>query len=403
MDIIVPQEQSFTFSPEDLPTLTQILGHYNIRGHYIDHEHCTCTLPRPYVGRITLPSRTISIKPAQRGVSLRHVIRLYFFVYNNRKKASVFNDLYDLDKSHFEMDIAHAYSEELKNIVRKGLSSKYREKDVLSNYVVGKIDFIKTYYNLKAGATTPISSVSDDITLETPMNIILAAALWKIKNQIDMGDFIFLAGKLPWARSGNLDFLINNVCFDRNTEFCRRAFDMAIMILREVYYSELGGKSRSESFLINYDILFEDFIAVILLNLSKTTGFSQWEEDRKYGAFFEDGRSRDKNYKPDILYRFERKTTTAYGVLDAKNKMPDVFQNPDVYQMLFYSNILKTQRSILIYPSTYDRESVELQVYLEGGMTAKIRAVFINIAASNNEQFAGSVFKFAKSINDALN
>lgn len=403
MEYNIQQGQPFSFDSSDAEILRKILERYGIGLDALDSVQNVCILSRPYVGIIRLPSRTIIISPAQLDVTLNHVTRIYFFVKNILKGTSINDVLYDIDSTYFEIDFSAEYCRELKDVVRKGLPSKYKEVEVRSKYFTGRVDYIKTIMNIKMLSHSPVVSFKDDINLENPLNIVLSTALWKIKKSIDYRDFIFLAGKLPWVQAANIETYIDNVSFDRSNSYCRRAYDIAVMIIKEMFFVEKGSRIIGESFLVSYDKLFEDFVSLILIHLSGSVNFVKWEQAEEYGMYIENNIKYPKSYHPDMLYGVTSKTPPrALAVLDAKNKLPHIYSNEDVYQMLFYGNILDASRLLLIYPSTYYRNQIELNVRLKNDKEVKVRAVFINIVEESHAGFLKSIRRFSGDVKMAL-
>lgn len=100
------------------------------------------------------------------------------------------------------------------------------------------------------------------------------------------------------------------------------------------------------------------------------------------------------------MYNY-RKTLTrgkCTCVIDMKNKTSSPFSNADVYQMCFYSSMLKTNKVILCYPSSEPKESLVLNLSNEGILLSKINAVYINLAGNSAAEFKNNIYSFIKKI-----
>ena len=77
------------------------------------------------------------------------------------------------------------------------------------------------------------------------------------------------------------------------------------MIIDQLSYSDTGSQVGTDSFLINFDRLFEDFVAKILKEIPDKKEFSTWASKRKLADVYDSaGNSEEREYQPDIVYRF---------------------------------------------------------------------------------------------------
>lgn len=355
-------------------------------------------LPESYVGYINLPYRKVIIMPRHTGVDLRHVIRMYYFV-NGAGNLSLEDPIYDLDNSSEIIDISKIFIKELMHVIRQGLPSSYAEIHENTPYLKGKINIHPTNYNIKLKKKNVFNCTYDNLTLNNPINAQLSAALDKVSElQCGMEINFLKRHFVEIKRKLSIDFL-KPVNIDKKTAYCRKAIDLAHLILNELFFSDIGDKSHGDGFLINYDRLFEDFIKIILVSHSNDSKFTFWSESRKYGKYLMSNKLYEKKYLPDLLYNFsDRIPYKTTAILDAKNKTSEPFKNQDVFQMLFYASILNSSKVILCYPSIIAKPIAMLQIDSDDLKLSTIYASFINITGESSIQFSRDIHMFISDI-----
>lgn len=391
------QGQPFLFEPEERTILDDLFARIGINiADGLEIVSNVCQLPPRKVGVIRLPTRTVIVEPRHQGVTLKHVLRMYYFVGNSFSFDNPNSPDYDLDNDLYDIDLSTPFVRELKNVVRKGVPSNYIEVSKELSYVKGRIDPLKTEFNLIKGKINPIAVLFEELTIDNKLNKILAAALWKLRPKIwekSPADFAFLAASLPYCGAEEGKNYLDEIVLNRNNNYCRKALDLARMILKELYFSDAGNRSKGEAFLIDYDLLFEEFVRAALKN--RDAKFSNWSSFRQFASFQDGSREVSRSYKPDILYELsEGIRPTAAAIIDAKNKMPDIFSNSDIYQMLFYANMLEARKRILVYPSLETKPAIRLKVANANDEEITIYAVFINVASAKASLFAKDITDF---------
>jgi 5-methylcytosine-specific restriction enzyme subunit McrC len=174
------------------------------------------------------------------------------------------------------------------------------------------------------------------------------------------------------------------------------------MIIDQLSYSDKGSSVGTDSFLINFDRLFEDFVAKVLKEIPERKEFSTWDNKRKFADVIGvSGKYDEREYQPDIIFRYVAEDEkydympSAFAVLDVKNKAYDQFKNADIYQMLTYTKLLHGQKSLLLYPSFYKRLPEQLSLEASIFEPSTISACFVNIADETGNDFLDSIHWFA--------
>ena len=160
------------------------------------------------------------------------------------------------------------------------------------------------------------------------------------------------------SKVSNGSELLSKINFNSNTSRFRNTLTYAAMIIDQLSYNDDGLAAGGYGFLINFDRLFEEFVAKILKEVPEKREFSTWKGKRNFAdVICNKIKQGEREYQPDILYRFIEEdeqyeyAPSAYAVLDVKNKAYNQFKNADVYQILTYSKLLHSKKAVLLYPS----------------------------------------------------
>lgn len=383
------QGQPIFIYDDEIQFIKGFLKKRGITQNSFDEEQNILNLSRSYVGFIKTPHRTILLEPKHNGISLSHVMRIYYFVYGNLDNLN--DDIYDLQPSDYYLNLTSLYVKELESICRRGLPVEYVHINEINKYVRGSLNLTNTYRNVILKKREPFDCFVDELTLNNSLNKVLAGAFMKIRDNITADTSInHIVKHLNLINYQNAVYELNKVTIDRKNSYCKFAYILARLILTETYFNNLSGDSIGECFLINFDKLFEDFIKKLVIFYSNDFGFSFWNEPKEYGFY----RGTTKKYQPDILYKYKPKDNTCYAIIDVKNKPSSIFTNADVFQMLFYSGSLYSRKLILCYPSLDYQTPEVLKITTDGFFTDKIYSVFINVAEDSREGFRKSINQF---------
>lgn len=389
---IIRQGHSIYVYDDEIPFIERTLEEKNISKNSLDKEQNILNLNTSYVGFIKTNRRFIEIKPKHEHIKLNHILRMYFFV--NGTFTNFDDEIFDISSHTFNFDLTSLFLKELEFVIKRGLPTEYISSQENMKYARGKVDYTKTYKNILMEKKEPFVTEVDELSLETSLNRTLKAALEKVKNYVDDKKTLSnLEKHLSNVSDTYTSLDLKNVIINTKNYFCKNVFLYAKLILEESHYDSVGDIG-GQSFLINSDLLFEQFIKKILFSLTNDKYFIDWNNKQEYGVY----NNITKTYNPDILYKYIVSEKKALGIIDVKNKFSNIYINADVYQMLFYSGMLSSQKIILCYPSAYYRDSEVLEVYSDNFITKNIYAVFINICEESKGSFIESINRFIDDI-----
>lgn len=335
---------------------------------------------------------------------------MYLYTYGYR--ISEEGSILDVSGYSQDLDIANLYFESLRKNIQIGIIRTYETQKQKVQHLTGKVDLTTTYLDYLKGKHKYVTTKNSVLSLNNEFNSLIVAALNKLMQIEKYANeakkykdyFLGVEGQVEQGKS-----CLQKIVFNNNTSRYRKTLLYAAMIVDQLDYHDVGHSIGTESFIINFDRLFEDFIVKILKEVPKKRGFSTWRGTEKFGKVIAHDYLYDyREYKPDILYCFKEEdeeynfTPSAYAVLDVKNKAYGLYRNADIYQICMYAKLLHSQKAILLYPSFANRESDYLQLDSEIFSPDIIDACYINIAAEDGNDFLESINIFVKNVEDII-
>lgn len=367
-------------------------------------------LSKSLVGYISTPLRKINLKPKYREVSLEHVLRLYYFVYGYSSNED--DAMLDMNTSTQFTNLIPKFINLLTDNISIGILQDYNFHYDHLRYIRGNVNYKQTYINSISKKKYPVYTNHSSLSLDNSINKIIVAALRKIS---EISNFFSISNEILsyFDNISNISTtaqeIFETIEFNSNTKRYEKVTLLGAMIYDNLFFDSSLGHSGGESFIVNYDILFEKFVRKILVTMTKQHDFSVWQAGKIFANIHLDSISYDQRiYQPDILFRFNPSDQkygyipTAYGVIDVKNKAYSHFKNADIYQMMTYSSLLCSEKNILIYPSFFRKEPVKLTIDTEELRTPEVVAVFINIIGKSAQSFKKDIDILIRDIYEVL-
>ena len=365
-------------------------------------EQSVIVLSKSLVGVIATPIRKIEIKPKFKEVSVNHGMRLYLYIegYNN----SLDDELLDITNSSNFNGISEQFLSSLKQLLSRGLPKEYVLYDEKSSYWKGHVNVVSSIKNSKLLRSNPVTTRYAHLTIDNSVNILIKAALRKLtKNSSNI-----LAKRLLTYYEGVSDSegsgeqLYVKIVFNTKNSYLKKICFWAKMILDELFIDTIPGNIGGESFLINFDMLFESFVRKIAIQIPEKN-FSLWKQPRKMGEISLEGNNiGNRIFLPDLLYKESTSEISndfkdeAYGVIDVKNKAYNQFKPADIYQISMYASLLNAKVALLVYPAFYERGNEVMFIDYKFAPIKYVSAVFVNIISNDSDIFLKSIELFKK-------
>lgn len=395
-NIITVQDGEYAFFEE-------FTKKYGIAWSFEEKNSGILPLSKSYVGYITTPMRIISLKPKYHEIGFEHIIRMYLYVYGYSPTDSA--SILDVSNSETSADVADMFINNLRKNIREGIIRTYERKEIRTTTLKGRVDYTRTYLDARMMKRKYVSTKVSSLSVSNDVNALIISALKKLRH---VKKYMAVASELSMYFDGANENVINgssvleSIIFNSNTARYRRTLTYAAMIIDQLSYSDKGAAVGTDSFIINFDRLFEDFVAKVLKEIPEKKEFSTWANTRKYAEVLDNlGKYDEREYQPDIIYRFVEEDEqydympSAYAVLDVKNKAYGQFKNADIYQILTYIRLLHSQKAVLLYPSFHKKKPETLSLEPSIFSPSTISACFVNIADESGTAFLDSIHWFA--------
>lgn len=219
------QGHSIYIFDDEIQFIEELLEVKRIKKENLDKNQNILNLSGSYVGFIKTNRRIIEIEPKSDEVSLKHILRMYFFVNGSFHN---FNDeIFSLTSNVFDLSLVSIFLNELEKIIQKGLPTEYVTFSQDLKFASGKINYAKSYKNILLKNEEAFSTEKDELSLETSLNRTLKAAFNKIKKVTDQKDILSTISKRLSSVSNNYrETDLQNVVINTKNYYCKNAFCM---------------------------------------------------------------------------------------------------------------------------------------------------------------------------------
>ena len=396
--------------PDEIEFFTRFLEKNGIIWKSEQKEASIIALSKSLTGYIKTPRRMINIEPKYKEITIDHILRLYNYVYSYNDVQD--DELLDINESTQSQNIINSFLKKLQENISIGILQEYFPTEQRTNFLRGNVDFISTYKNSLKLRKRPVVTEVYTLSPNVDVNRLIVGALQIIsqlgQNSSKALEFLGYYEGVDSITVNASEFLSSIEFNSKNIRYKKVASEAA-MIIDSLYYDGLKGNVGGESFIINFDMLFEKFVRKILLEMTEERNFSIWKEPKLFGTEYLNGLVLgNKVFQPDILYKYNPEDEdrdyqpTAVAVLDVKNKANGVFKNADIYQVLIYNQLLYAKKSILIYPSFLYKSSTTFTIENSLIPVPDIYSVFIDIAGPDAESFKRAINTLIEDILEIL-
>ena len=314
----------------------------------VDREGAHLLRPSSWVGAVNIGDRSVIVRPK---IPVDRVMFLMTYALDPRHWR---NEAIDLTPDSDVLEaVALAFSRRTQRAIHRGLLRGYRrEEDALST-VRGQIRFADQI-GRRYGLTLPIEVAYDEYTEDIEHNRLLKTALHRlshaqIRSMTVRQELRRLRSAFDMVRLGAYRRgVVPAIRYTRLDEHYRPAVELARLIIENSSLELFGGKVSGASFLIDMNVVFEQFLYVALgeaLNLTR----DRWQHQARLKL----DKGGSINMEPDLSWWASRPSggTLPRFVGDAKYKKLDTpgFRHADIYQMLAYCTAADLPSGLLIY------------------------------------------------------
>ncbi len=299
--------------------------------------------PGSIVGAVEIDGLSVLIRPK---IGIPQLLHLACYAIGKVRFRR--EDFYFSEEHALPDVLAMALAHQARRAFARGLLHGYRVEEEALHTVRGRIRFDEQIRR-RFGIPLPVEVRYDDFTDDILMNQLVKTAAYRLvdmrlrssKARIGMG---WIAGMLDGVSLR--EFPPNdvpNVPFDRLNKHYTNVVELSRLILRHSAFQSSRGAVRASGFLVDMNVLFQEFVTVALreaLGLSERTFGEHWISPLDEGNRL--------HLRPDLVWR-DGSSCVFVGDAKYKNITDKTVPESDIYQMLAYVTALNLQGGMLIY------------------------------------------------------
>ena len=307
--------------------------------------------PSSKVGAVEFDDLSVLIQPK---IGIPQLLSLACYAIG---KVKFKEEKFKFPEEHSLPDVlALALAHHARMAFASGLLHGYRVEEEALHTVRGRIRFDEQMRR-RFGIPLPVEVRYDDFTDDILENRLVKAAAYRLtrmrlrslKARVGMG---WIAGMLDNVSLHEFQPKdVPEVRFDQLNEHYRRVVELSRLILRHSEFQSSRGAVRASGFLVNMNVLFQEFLTVAL---RETLGVSEntFRSDKKIPRVTLDQAGSIK-LEPDLSW-WESGKCNFVGDAKYKDITERAVPESDVYQMLAYVTALNLRGGMLIYAGEAD-------------------------------------------------
>jgi len=301
--------------------------------------------------------------------------------------SKVFNDAnLNLEQMSLYEIFINLYTQEVRNLVKKGLKSTYYSEETNSNFYKGKLA-LNEHIRKNIVHRDRFYVSFDEFGLNSAENKLIKATLLKLMKISSSSENIrgmrqLLTNFELINASINYDKDFNKVIINRNNKEYEVLMQWSKVFLLNRSFTTFSGNSSGRALLFPMEKVFEAYVGRSLKKALADTNWNVSLQDRGYYLF-----ERKFALKPDIV--IERNDTSRKIILDTKWKA--LYNNPrsnygivqaDMYQMYAYAKKYNTNEIWMLYPINDEMINVE-NVEFKSDDNVVVKVFFVDVSNIN--------------------
>jgi 5-methylcytosine-specific restriction enzyme subunit McrC len=340
-------------------------------------------------GLVCLPALVIEVRPK---VSMSSVLFLVSYGCESVRWFDQFTELAH-EPDLVEM-LATMLARMVQHATRRGLLNGYQCEDESLPAPRGRILFDEQIRR-RAGITPPVEIRHDVFTSDIVENRLLLAALitmgriphrsGKTKRELSRAQRLFGAVRQVQFQSA----AVPEVVFTRLNHHYQSVVTLARILLRSASLDLGGGGVRGSAFLIDMNVVFEQFVRTAL---REALGASDATFPDRPPLLFLDTAD-VVPLRPDLCL-VENRRVVWVGDVKYKRLSAGAYQNADLYQLLAYSVALNLPGGVLIYAAD---EGVSAAEHVVAHNNKRLRVVALDLSVPP-KRILGQIGRIAGSI-----
>lgn len=301
--------------------------------------------------------------------------------------SKVFNDTnLNLEQMSLYEIFINLYTQEVRNLVKKGLKSTYYSEETNSNFYKGKLA-LNEHIRKNIVHRDRFYVSFDEFGPNSAENKLIKATLLKLMKISSSSENIrgmrqLLTNFELINASINYEKDFNKVIINRNNKEYEVLMQWSKIFLLNKSFTTFSGSSSGRALLFPMEKVYEAYVGRSLKKALADTNWNVSLQDRGYYLF-----ERKFALKPDIV--IERDDTTRKIILDTKWKA--LYNNPrsnygivqaDMYQMYAYAKKYNTNEIWMLYPINDEMINVE-NIEFKSEDNVVVKVFFVDVSNIN--------------------
>ncbi|MCU5303205.1 McrC family protein [Bacillus toyonensis] len=301
--------------------------------------------------------------------------------------SKVFNDTnLNIEQMSLYEIFINLYTQEVRNLVKKGLKSTYYSEETNSNFYKGKLA-LNEHIRKNIVHRDRFYVSFDEFGLNSAENKLIKATLLKLMKISSSSENIrgmrqLLTNFELINASINYEKDFNKVIINRNNKEYEVLMQWSKVFLLNRSFTTFSGNSSGRALLFPMEKVFEAYVGRSLKKALADTNWNVSLQDRGYYLF-----ERKFALKPDIVIK--RNDTSRKIILDTKWKA--LYNNPrsnygivqaDMYQMYAYAKKYNTNEIWMLYPINDEMINVE-NVEFKSDDNVVVKVFFVDVSNIN--------------------
>ena len=369
-----------------------------------DKEDAYSLKPSSYVGAVNIGDLSVIVRPK---IDVARVMFLIIYAMDPSLWKS--DKSIELDRADDVLEaVAQVFTHRTQQAIRRGLLRGYRREEEALNTVRGQIRFADQIRR-RFGLPLPIEVAYDEYTEDIEQNRLLKTAIHRlahteIRSVATRQEVRRLRPAFEMVQLGSYPRgAVPEIRYTRLDEHYRPAVELARLIIDNSSLELSGGRVSGASFLIDMNVLFEQFLYVALM---EALGLSKDQWRRGESLYLDEGKR--IKMEPDLSWWSTGRTQNKglprfvgdakYKKLDEKsyeNQRRPHFRHADIYQMLAYCTAADLPSGLLIYAAGVD-EPAEYRIN-HAGKTIEVASLDLS---GTPETILASVRQLADRVRD---
>jgi 5-methylcytosine-specific restriction enzyme subunit McrC len=250
--------------------------------------------------------------------------------------------------------LAFEFAEEVAGLTRSGLAKGYRSHEANETTIRGKL-LVAENIRANLGRADRTYSRYTVFDAETTLNRLLATGLDVLTNVTlspVVGDAVrrSIAAMPPLVSLGEVRGMFERLHLGRSTVRYANALLLARMILEQQMPRLRSGETSVFSLMFDMNILWERYVVAVLQRAAR--GSSLKVDAQAASAFWRASGLSMRTIRPDVILRDKTRPAEVALILDTKWKRlePGGPKDADLRQMFVYGELLRCERTLLLYP-----------------------------------------------------